>query len=158
MVTDLRSGVDVDTRLGVGLLGYDARYDGDSHRQELVRHSVVDHGLNHGVAEDNLAAALDGGVVVYHGVDICVEHLLYVAQPLDESDREVGSLGRHGLLFGLRVEGEASCDLGLQKRAELLDVHADVACTDVAHCGPLVEEAREDDVLDEGYDAPYGLD
>ena len=69
---NLCSRMNVDTCLGVGLFGNDARNDGDFQLMQLMGNAVVRHRVHHRVAEDDLAVVRCGRVVVEHRLDISI--------------------------------------------------------------------------------------
>ena len=84
VLTDLSSGVDVDTSLGVSLLRDDTGYDRHLHLVEPVGDAVVNHGVDHGIAEDDLAIGLGSRIVVEHGLYVGIEQTLDFRKGVDE--------------------------------------------------------------------------
>ena len=70
---DLRARMDVDTGGGMRHLREEARGHGDLQVQQLMRRAVVEHHLDAGVAEHDLRAVFDGGVILGDGFYVSVE-------------------------------------------------------------------------------------
>ena len=91
---NLGTWVDVDTRLGVGLLSDDTWNDGHVKLMQLVGNTVVRHRVDYRVAEDDLAIVAGCRVVVEHSLHVGIEQTLDFRQGVDELQ---------GQTFGLSI-------------------------------------------------------
>ncbi len=153
VLADGGTGVDVDAGLGVGLLGDDARYDGHLQLVQGVCQSVVGHGVDDGIAVDDLAVVGGGGVVVEHGLDVGIEESLDLGQLLDELQGNLLGSALDVALGALLAELEGAGHLSAEQVVELLHVDADDVGAHLRVGLALVEVVREDDALDEFDDA-----
>ena len=64
ILADLRAGVDVDAGAGMRVFSHDARNEGHAFQIQLVRHAIDVDGEQPGIAENDLLAALRGGITL----------------------------------------------------------------------------------------------
>ena len=72
------TGMDIDTGLGVGLLGDDAWQNGYLHEVKCMSDAVVGHSIDDRIAEDDFTIGLGGRVTVEHGLNVGVKHTLNI--------------------------------------------------------------------------------
>ena len=120
--------------------------------------AVVGHGVDHGVAEDDLTVVVGGGVVVEHGFHVGIEQAFHFGQAVDEHQGEVGSTLWRQPLVGVAVEEQSACNLLLKQRVERLHVYTYIILSYLFLRLPLVEVVGEDDGLSEADDVLHSVD
>ena len=76
ILSDLCARMNVDTRVGMSLLGDDTRNDRNVHLMEHMSKAVVNHGLNDRVGKDDLTVRGRCRIVVEDSLDVGVEQML----------------------------------------------------------------------------------
>ena len=151
VLADAGAGVYVDARLGVRLLGDDARQDRYLHLMQGMGYAIMGHGVDNRIAEDDLTVGLSRRVVIEHRLDIGVEQTLYLRQLVDEAKGQV--LGRLlGIALALGAELQTAGYLSLQQVIELLHRHADDVRPHADIGLPLMEIVGKDDGLHQLHD------
>ena len=85
--------MDIDTCLRMGMFRHDAREQWQAQEIQFVRHPVMDHRENAGIAEQDFIDAACGGVALIGGDDVSVEDCPDARQSHGELPDKVGSVG-----------------------------------------------------------------
>lgn len=135
ILTDVGTGVDVDTCLGVSKLGHEARDEGHAHETELVSDTIVGEATDDGVAGDDLCMTVRRRVTVVSRYDIGSEDTTDLRQTADELARDVvrlhrqvtvGNVHRIIIIIGDMAETQTGKHLVAEQVIHSLDVDADL--------------------------------
>ena len=150
---NLCTRMDVDARLGMGLLSDDTWNNGHFQFMQLVGNAVVCHRVDDGIAEDDLTIVGCGRVVVEHRLNVGIEQAFDFRQCVNEFQCQPFSffvnllLGLDGLAIFAKLE--SVCYLLAEQTGEFLHVYTDVVRAYVLVGLAFVEIVWEDDILHE---------
>jgi hypothetical protein len=120
---------------------------------QFVGYAIVRHGVDDGIAEDDLTVVGCGRVVVEHGLNVGIEQTFDFRQCVDELQCQPFSffvnllLGLDGLAIFAKLESVGY--LLAEQTGEFLHVYTDVVRAYVLVGLALVEIVWEDDILHE---------
>lgn len=150
---NLCTRMDVDTRLRMCLLGDDTWDDGHFQFMQFVGYAIVRHGVDDGIAEDDLTVVGCGRVVVEHGLNVGIEQAFDFRQCVDELQCQPFSffvnllLGLDGLAVLTKLQSVGY--LLAEQTGEFLHVYTDVVRAYILVGLAFVEIVWEDDILHE---------
>jgi len=147
--TDGGAGMDVNTGLVMGVLGHDARDEGDVKAIEDMSETLDGDGEEAGIADDGFFVGVAGGVAFEGGFDVGREDAAEVGEAFDDpAGAAMGVIG--AVVFGAGGGAFASiAQAAFDLECEALVEFGDAVAGDVAEVGAgkalIAEVAREDE-------------